>query len=291
MSAKIIKGKEIADKIKLDLKQQIKNLTKKAIFPCLAVIIVGNNSASRIYVNKKKKMCEELGIKSIEHALDENTTEEALLNLIKKLNLDSTVNGILVQLPLPKHINSKNIIASIDPRKDVDGFHPTSLGNLISGNKGLIPCTPAGIMELLKEYEIEISGKECVIVGRSLIVGKPQGLLMLSLDGTVTICHSKTKNLEEICKCADILVVAAGRAEMITSSFVKPGAVVIDVGMNRLDNGKLVGDVQFESVSEVASYITPVPGGVGPMTIIMLMKNTILAATYQREEEDKNIGK
>lgn len=245
----------------------------------LAVVIVGDDPASRVYVNGKKNDCAEIGIISREYALPAETTQDALLSLISTLNNDSEVNGILVQLPLPKHINEEIIINAISPDKDVDAFHPTNVGKIMIGNYNFLPCTPAGVMELIAESGVEIEGKECVVVGRSNIVGKPQALLLLHKNATVTICHSKTRNLAEVCKRADILVVAVGRAEMITADMIKEGAVVIDVGMNRVsgrrDGKTLVGDVAFDEVAEKASAITPVPGGVGPMTRAILMKNAI----------------
>ena len=285
MSARVLNGKELATKIKGELKRTVDEIKKKNIHPGLAVVIVGNDPASRVYVNSKKKACEEIGIESFEYALDENTKEEELIELIKKLNNDDKVSGILVQLPLPKHIDEEKIILAIDSSKDVDAFHPENVGRLMTGNPQFLPCTPAGVMELIKESGIEIAGKECVIVGRSNIVGKPQAMLLLAEHGTVTICHSRTKNLEEVIKRADILVAAVGRPEMIKGSSIKPGAVVIDVGINRLEDKKIVGDVEFESCSKVASAITPVPGGVGPMTIAMLMKNTVKAAIARAERK------
>lgn len=285
MSARVLNGKELATKIKGELKQTVEEIKKKNINPGLAVVIVGNDPASRVYVNSKKKACEEIGIQSFEYALDERTKEEELISLIQELNRDDKVNGILVQLPLPKHINEEKIILTIDSSKDVDAFHPENVGRLMTGNPQFLPCTPAGVMELIKESGIEIAGKECVIVGRSNIVGKPQSMLLLAEHGTVTICHSRTKNLEEVIRRADILVAAVGRPEMIKGSSIKPGAVVIDVGINRLESKKLVGDVEYESASEVAAAITPVPGGVGPMTIAMLMKNTVRAAIAQAEKK------
>jgi len=285
MSARVLNGKELATKIKGELKRTVDEIKKKNIHPGLAVVIVGNDPASRVYVNSKKKACEEIGIESFEYALDENTKEEELIELIKKLNNDDKVSGILVQLPLPKHIDEEKIILAIDSSKDVDAFHPENVGRLMTGNPQFLPCTPAGVMELIKESGIEIAGKECVIVGRSNIVGKPQSMLLLAEHGTVTICHSRTKNLEEVVKRADILVVAVGKPEMIKGNSIKPGAVVIDVGINRLEDKKIVGDVEYESCSKVASAITPVPGGVGPMTIAMLMKNTVKAAIAQAERK------
>jgi len=283
MSARVLNGKELATKIKGELKQTVDEIKKKNIHPGLAVVIVGNDPASRVYVNSKKRSCEEIGIESFEYALDESVSEAELIELIEKLNNDDRVDGILVQLPLPKHIDEEKIILTIDSSKDVDAFHPENVGRIMTGNPKFLPCTPAGVMELIKESGIEVAGKECVIVGRSNIVGKPQSMLLLAEHGTVTICHSRTKNLEEVIKRADILVVAVGKPEMVKGSSIKPGAVVIDVGMNRLENKKLVGDVEFESASSVASAITPVPRGVGPMTIAMLMKNTVRAAIDHSE--------
>jgi len=284
MEAKVLNGKELATKIKEELKFEVEELKSKNINPGLAVIIVGNDPASRVYVNSKKKACEEVGIKSFEYALDENIGEEELIDLIHKLNRDERVNGILVQLPLPKHIDEDKVIFAIDVQKDVDAFHPVNVGRLMIGDPQFLPCTPAGIMELIKESGIDVTGKECVVVGRSNIVGKPMAMLLLSKNGTVTVCHSKTKDIEEVCKRADILVVAVGKPEIIKGNCIKPGAVVIDVGVNRLENKKLVGDVEFESAKTIASAITPVPGGVGPMTIAMLMKNTVKAARLQSQD-------
>lgn len=286
MEAKVLDGKELATRIKGELKLEVDELKKDNINPGLAVIIVGNDPASRVYVNSKKKACAETGIESFEYALDENTSQEGLIELIHKLNKDDKVSGILVQLPLPKHIDEERVIFAIDVSKDVDAFHPVNVGKLMTGNPDFLPCTPAGIMELIKESGIEISGRECVVVGRSNIVGKPMAMLLLSQNGTVTVCHSKTKSIDEVCKRADILVVAVGKPEMIKGSSIKPGAVVIDVGVNRLENKKLVGDVEYASASHVASAITPVPGGVGPMTIAMLMKNTVKAAKLQAEVKE-----
>ena len=280
----IINGKEISDKFLKKLKKEVCNLkTELNLQPALAVIIVGDDLASKIYVRNKKRACEEIGIKSIEFALPTNTSENELLNLIDALNKRPDVNGILVQMPLPPHINEKIIIAHINPIKDVDAFHETNVGKIMIGNFKFLPCTPAGIIHLLDESNIEISSKHCVIIGRSNIVGKPLAMLMLHRDATVTICHSKTKNLTEICKTADILIAAVGKVNFVTSNMVKPGAVVVDVGINRCENGKICGDVDFEHVKNIASYITPVPGGVGPMTISMLMKNTITAALMQKK--------
>lgn len=282
MESKILSGTELSKKLRAELKLKVDNMKKDGINPGLAVILVGNDPASKVYVGRKKKACEELGIKSFEFLLDENIDEKELLELIRRLNDDNNVNGILVQLPLPRHINEERVLLEINPSKDVDAFHPFNVGRIMTGNPGFLPCTPAGVMELIKESGVDPAGKECVIVGRSNIVGKPQAMLLLAANGTVTVCHSKTKNLEEVCRRADILVVAIGRPEFVKGSFVKPGAVVIDVGMNRLENGKLVGDVEYSSAAEKASAITPVPGGVGPMTITMLMDNTIKAAGLQK---------
>ncbi len=279
--AKILSGKEVSARIKEELAKEVEGLKQKGIYPGLAVIIVGDDPASRVYVNSKKKNCEELGIYSEEYALEEKTSEQELLDLIEKLNNKKEINGILVQLPLPKHINEENVINAINPKKDVDAFHPVNVGKIMVGNYDFVPCTPAGVMELIKESGIEISGKECVVVGRSNIVGKPQAMLLLHKNGTVTICHSRTKNLKETLKRADILVAAVGKPNFITADMIKEGAVVIDVGINRIAEKKLVGDVDFEGAVKVASAITPVPGGVGPMTIAMLMKNTVKAAIIQ----------
>jgi len=276
--AQLLKGKEVSARIKSQLKEEADKLKERGINPGLAVIIVGDDPASRVYVNNKKKACEEIGIKSFEYALPAETSEDELLKLIDKLNVSDEVSGILVQLPVPKHIDEQKIINSINPQKDVDAFHPVNVGKIMTGNYDFVPCTPAGVMELIKESGIEIAGKDCVIVGRSNIVGKPQAMLLLHQNGTVTICNSKTKDLAEKTKSADILVVAVGIPEFITGDMIKEGAVVIDVGINRIADKKLVGDVHFESAEKVAGAITPVPGGVGPMTISMLMKNTLKAA-------------
>jgi len=273
--AKIIDGKAISAQIREEIKAEVAAMEKK---PGLAVIIVGEDPASQVYVRNKHKACGETGIYSEVHELPGDTTEEQLLALVDKLNKDDNINGILCQLPLPKHLNEDVVIAAIDPKKDVDAFSAVNVGNIMLGEYDFLPCTPAGVMELLARSGIEVSGKECVVVGRSNIVGKPQAMLLLHANGTVTIAHSRTKNLSEVTNRADILVVAVGRAKMITGDMVKEGAVVIDVGMNRDENGKLCGDVDFASVEPKASYITPVPGGVGPMTITMLLKNTVKAA-------------
>jgi methylenetetrahydrofolate dehydrogenase (NADP+) / methenyltetrahydrofolate cyclohydrolase len=277
MSAKILDGKKIASKIKEELRLEIEKLKEKGTVPGLAVILVGDDSASKIYVASKKKACDEIGIYSQVLEMPENTTQQELEDTIEKLNQDEKIHGILVQLPLPKNIDEEKIIEAIDPKKDVDCFHPENVGKLFIGAEKFLPCTPAGIIEILQRNGIEIAGKECVVVGRSNIVGKPLAIMLLVENGTVTIAHSKTKNLEEVTKRADILVAAVGKAGLITKNMVKKGVVVIDVGMNRLSNGKLVGDVDFDQVKELADAITPVPGGVGPMTIAMLMKNTIIA--------------
>lgn len=282
--AKIIDGKAVALRVKGEVREDVEHLKAKGIQTGLAVIIVGNNPASRVYVNNKKKACEEVGIQSFEYALPEETTEEELLALIDRLNKETEVDGILCQLPLPKHINEEKILYAIDPAKDADCFHPVNVGKLMIGNPVFQPCTPYGVMELIRESGIDVAGKECVVVGRSNIVGKPQCMLLLAQNGTVTVCHSKTQNLKEVCKRADILVVAIGKAKFIDASYIKEGAVVIDVGMNRDENGKLCGDVDFESAKEVAGAITPVPGGVGPMTIAMLMRNTAMAAKVAKEK-------
>lgn len=283
----ILDGKVVSQRIKDELTEKVASLKEQGVSVGLTVIIVGDDPASRVYVNSKKKACEALGIDSQEFALPAETTEAELLTLIEKLNKDDKVNGILVQLPLPKHINEETIINSIDPKKDVDAFHPQNVGKIMIGNYDFLPCTPAGVMELIKESGIEVTGKECVVLGRSNIVGKPQAMLLLHQNGTVTICHSRTQNLKEVTKRADILVAAIGKPNFVTADMVKEGAVVIDVGINRMPDKKLCGDVDFEAVSKVASAITPVPGGVGPMTIAMLMKNTVTAAVCQNGLKDK----
>lgn len=277
--ANIIDGKAISAQIREEIAEKVKLYNEKTgLRPGLAVIIVGENPASQVYVRNKKKACEQVGFNSWVYEMPESTTQDELNALIDKLNGDPGVHGILVQLPLPKHLDEEEVILRIKPEKDVDAFHPYNVGRITIGDPQFLPCTPAGIMELLKRSNIEISGKECVVIGRSNIVGKPMALLLLAENGTVTVCHSKTKDLKEVCRRADILVVAIGRADFVTADMVKEGAVVIDVGMNRNAEGKLTGDVDFASVSEVASYITPVPGGVGPMTITMLLQNTLTAA-------------
>ena len=280
--AKLLMGKEVSDRIKDEMKIEVENLKKAGINPGLAVILVGEDPASKVYVSNKKKACEYIGINSFEYTLPEATAEEELLALIDTLNNDNTVSGILCQLPVPKHINEESIINAIDPKKDVDAFHPVNVGKIMTGNYDFVPCTPAGVMELIKESGIDVTGKECVGVGRSNIVGKPMSMLLLHKNGTVTICHSKTTDLKEKTKSADILVAAVGIPNFITGDMIKPGAVVIDVGINRIAPKTLVGDVDFASAEPVAGAITPVPGGVGPMTIAMLMKNTLKAAELNK---------
>lgn len=283
--AKILSGKEVSARIKSKLAEEVSALKQKGIFPGLAVVIVGDDPASRVYVNSKKKACEELGIYSEEYALPGTAEPQELFRLIDLLNHKKEINGILVQLPLPKQFNEEEVIQAIDPKKDVDAFHPVNVGKIMVGNYDFVPCTPAGVMELIKESGISIEGKECVVVGRSNIVGKPQAMLLLHQNGTVTICHSRTKNLKETVKRADIVVAAVGKPKFITADMIKEGAVVIDVGINRIAEKKLVGDVDFEECEKVAGAITPVPGGVGPMTIAMLMKNTVKAARIQEENK------
>ena len=278
--SRLIDGKVISAAVKERVKNEVAQLSGKGITVGLAVIIVGEDPASKIYVANKKKACEALGIISEEYALPESTTEKELLGLIDTLNAKKSINGILCQLPLPRHLDEKRIINAISPEKDVDAFHPVNVGRIMIGDYDFVPCTPAGIMEMLAYENIETEGKRCVVIGRSNIVGKPMAMLLLHKNGTVTICHSKTRNLKEICLGADILVAAVGKAKFVTADMVKEGAVVIDVGMNR-ENGRLCGDVDFEAVKEKASAITPVPGGVGPMTIAMLMQNTLTAAKRQ----------
>ncbi|MDR0405533.1 MAG: bifunctional methylenetetrahydrofolate dehydrogenase/methenyltetrahydrofolate cyclohydrolase FolD [Clostridiales bacterium] len=277
--AKILDGKAVSQRIKNALKNEVAQLKENGKSVGLAVVIVGDDPASRVYVNAKKKACEEIGIYSEEHALPGDTAEETLWDLIARLNGRADLDGILVQLPLPKQISEEAVINAIAPSKDVDAFHPVNVGKIMTGNFDFLPCTPAGVMALIAESGIEVEGKECVVVGRSNIVGKPMSMLLLHRHGTVTICHSRTRNLAEVTRRADILVVAAGRPEMITGDMIKDGAVVIDVGMNRLEDKKLAGDAHFESCARKAAAITPVPGGVGPMTIAMLMKNTVTSAT------------
>lgn len=279
--AQLISGKEVSAQVKERVRVQAEELKAKGIQIGLAVVIVGDNPASRVYVNSKKKACEAVGFNSYEYALPEETTEQELLDLVQVLNSDPKVNGILVQLPLPKQINEEAIINAISAEKDVDAFHPMNVGKIMIGSYAFLPCTPAGAMELIDSTGVEVSGKNCVVIGRSNIVGKPMAMLLLHRSGTVTICHSRTQNLKEICRNADILVAAVGKANFVTADMVKPGAVVIDVGINRMEDGKLCGDVDFAAVEPIAGYITPVPGGVGPMTIAMLMQNTLTAAKQQ----------
>lgn len=278
MKAEILDGKALAAKLRGEIKNKVTQVTENGVRPGLAVVLVGEDPASKVYVRNKKLACEEVGILSEEYKLPEETTEKELLELIHKLNAKEDIHGILVQAPLPAHINFKTVTETILPEKDVDAFHPYNVGKIMIGDFDFLPCTPAGVMELIKMSGINVSGKNCVVVGRSNIVGKPQSMLLLKENGTVTVCHSKTADLASYTKNADILVSAVGKASVITGDMIKPGAVVIDVGMNRNAEGKLVGDVDFSSASEVASYITPVPGGVGPMTITMLLKNTLKAA-------------
>lgn len=284
MTATLIDGKAISATTRETLKVQVDKLKSKGIIPGLAVIIVGGDPASQIYVRNKVKACESINIYSEKYDLPEDTLESDLLALIEKLNADEKINGILVQLPLPQHINESAVLDTISPNKDVDSFHLYNVGALVTGNAVFAPCTPAGVRVMLEEMHIDVEGKEAVVVGRSNIVGKPMAMLLLEMNATVTICTSRTKDLASHTRRADILVVATGRAKMITADMVKPGATVIDVGINRTNEGKLVGDVDFDSVKEVAGYITPVPGGVGPMTITMLLKNTVFSALRQMEK-------
>lgn len=283
--AKIIDGKAVSARVKAEVRKEAELLKNQGIEIGLAVVIVGNNSASRVYVNNKKKACEEVGFNSYEYALPEETTEAELLALVDKLNRDDKVNGILVQLPLPGQINENAVINAILPEKDVDAFHPENVGHIMIGDFSFLPCTPAGVMELIDETGVDVCGKSCVVIGRSNIVGKPMAMLLLHKNGTVTICHSRTKKLAEICSQADILVAAVGKPGFVTPDMIKEGAAVIDVGMNRNSDGKLCGDVDYAACFDKAGYITPVPGGVGPMTIAMLMRNTLTAAKIKN-----NIG-
>ena len=278
----IIDGKKVSAEVKASVKELTDALkAEHGITPGLAVVIVGDDPASRVYVNNKKKACEAVGFRSEEYALPAETTQEELLALVEKLNEKEDVNGILVQLPLPKHLDDKAVTAAINPQKDVDAFHAINVGKIMLGEYDFLPCTPAGVMEMLHSYSIPVEGRECVVIGRSNIVGKPMGMLLLHENGTVTICHSRTKNLAEVCRRADILVAAVGIPKFVKADMVKEGAVVIDVGMDRDENGKLCGDVDFENVKDKCSFITPVPGGVGPMTIATLMKNTLKACKLQ----------
>lgn len=275
----IIDGKAISLEIRNEIARENKNfISKNGFAPGLAVVIVGEDPASKVYVRNKKRACDEVGFYSEEIELPEETTIDELKAVIERLNKDNKIHGILVQLPLPKHLNEKEVIMMIDPNKDVDAFHPINTGRIMTGDYSFVPCTPAGVMSLLERSGVNVEGKECVVVGRSNIVGKPMAMLLLEANGTVTVCHSRTKNLGDICRRADILVAAVGRPKMIGADMIKRGAVVIDVGINRLSDGTLCGDVDFEAISNIASYITPVPGGVGPMTITMLLKNTLKAA-------------
>lgn len=281
MKAQRIDGKAISDQIKEEATLEAQKLQRQGITPCLAVVLVGNDPASMVYVNNKKKACEKVGILSRSYELPEDTEEKDLLALVEQLNMDNSVHGVLVQLPLPPQIDEEKVILAVDPKKDVDCFHPLNVGLLHTGQKGFLPCTPAGVLELIERSGHTIEGKRCVVIGRSHNVGKPTAMLLLQKNGTVTICHSKTKDLKGICKEADILVSAVGKLHTVTKDMVKEGAVVIDVGMNRNENGKLCGDVDFDDVCEVAGAVSPVPGGVGLMTVAMLMKNCITAAKLQ----------
>ena len=278
MSANIIDGKEVSKKIREEIREEVEKLKSAGVHPGLAVVLAGDNPASRVYVKNKGEACRSAGIHSEEHKLPADVKESELIDIINRLNKDPRINGILVQLPLPLHINKDLVLKSISPDKDVDGFHEINMGRLFIGQEGLIPCTPSGIIKLLEYYNIPVEGKFAVVVGRSNIVGKPVAMMLLHRNATVAICHTRTKNLKEVCLMGDILIAAAGRQGMITGDMVKEGAVVIDVGINRMDNGKLTGDVDFESASKKAGWITPVPGGVGPMTIAMLLYNTLKAA-------------
>lgn len=278
---KLIDGKEVSNHVKTKVKEEVEALKEKGIEPALAVIIVGNDPASRVYVNNKKKACEFTGMRSVEYALPEETTEEELLAIIDKLNGDDSINGILCQLPVPKHISEKAVIERISPKKDVDVFSTENVGKMWQGDYDMASCTPMGVIELLDYYGIDVCGKNCVIIGRSNIVGKPMASLLLERSATVTICHSRTKNLSEITSKAELIVAAVGRAKFVTADMVKEGAIVVDVGINRNEDGKLCGDVDFENVKEKCEFITPVPGGCGPMTIAVLMKNTLLACKKQ----------
>ena len=282
--AKILSGKIVSARVKDELKKEVEELSQRGKQTGLAVVLVGVDSASKVYVRNKEKACEEVGIYSEVHRLSENTSEEELLKLINELNENDKIDGILVQLPLPKHLDDKVIIDNIKPEKDVDAFHPSNVGKIMIGDYDFLPCTPAGIMELIHESGVEVDGKTCVVIGRSNIVGKPMSMLLLHENGTVTTCHSHTKNLAEVTKSADILVAAVGIPKFVKADMVKPGAVVIDVGMDRDENGKLCGDVDFNEVEPVAGAITPVPGGVGPMTIAMLMRNTVTASKKKLEK-------
>ena len=279
--AKLIDGKAVASEIRAKIAIEVAELIHHGVTPGLAVVIVGDDPASRTYVNNKKKACAQAGIYSEEYALPATASQNEIMDLVAKLNAKKDINGILVQSPLPDGLNEEAVVEAIDSEKDVDAFHPSNVGRIMIGDYHFLPCTPAGIIELLRSENIEIEGKDCVVIGRSNIVGKPMAMLLLHNNGTVTICHSKTKNLKEVCRRADILVAAVGKPNFVTADMVKPGAVVIDVGMDRDENGRLCGDVDFANVEKTASYITPVPGGVGPMTIAMLLRNTVAAAKRQ----------
>ena len=284
--AALINGKEIAQRVRESVRAETEDFkARTGVTPGLAVILVGDDPASKIYVGNKKKACMEAGFNSFEHILPESTTQEELIRLVESLNADPSVHCILCQLPLPKHLSSRDVIAAISPKKDVDAFHPQNVGKIMIGDYDFLPCTPAGVMELIHSAGISVEGKRCTVVGRSDIVGKPMAMLLLHENGTVTVCHSRTRNLADECRSADILVAAVGKAKLITGDMIKEGAVVIDVGMNRDENGKLCGDVDFATAEPKASYITPVPGGVGPMTVAMLMKNTLTAAKLFAGEE------
>ena len=282
--AHLINGKEISAAIRAELKDEVAALKARGVTPGLAVIIVGDDPASRVYVNNKKKACAELGMLSEEYALPASVSMADLLSVIEVLNSRDDIHGILCQLPLPKHLDEREVINAIDPKKDVDAFHPINVGGIMTGDYRFLPCTPAGVMLLLERSGISVEGKDCVVIGRSNIVGKPMAMLLLHKNATVTICHSKTRDLKEICRKADLIVAAVGKADFVTADMVRPGAVVIDVGMNRRENGKLCGDVDFEHVEPIASAITPVPGGVGPMTITVLIKNTVASARATLEK-------
>lgn len=282
--AQIINGKEISEATRADIALEVAQLKRQGITPGLAVILVGDDPASRVYVNNKKKACAQLGMLSEEYALAADTSMEDLLKLIDSLNSRDDIHGILCQLPLPKHLDEKAVINAISPEKDVDAFHPVNVGGIMIGDYKFLPCTPAGVMEMLRRSNIDVAGKHCVVIGRSNIVGKPMAMLLLHANATVTVCHSRTQNLKEICRTADLLVASVGKAGFVTADMVKEGAVVIDVGINRTADGKLCGDVDFAEVEPIASAITPVPGGVGPMTITMLMQNTLAAAKYKLGE-------
>ena len=285
MSAKIIDGKQVAARCREELKRQIAALRARGIIPGLAVILIGEDPASQVYVRNKHRACEELGIHSEQYTLPADTDRQTLLDLIMELNGREEIDGILVQLPLPGHLDEKEILSAIDPAKDVDSFHPQNVGRLVIGDYFFAPCTPSGILTLIDSAGVDLTGKECVVIGRSNIVGKPMALMLLHRNATVTVCHSKTRELPSVTRRADVLISAVGKAGFVTADMVKPGAVVIDVGMNRNQAGKLCGDVDFESVSRVAGYLTPVPGGVGPMTITMLLRSTVLSAQNRRKKQ------